>query len=61
MCFPSKKTKAAFDDDKPSARPSSKDIKQAPTTPTPAAMSSPKIAIIIYTLYGHIAKRTSSP
>ncbi|KAI0732626.1 flavoprotein-like protein [Fomitopsis betulina] len=60
MCFPSKKTKAAFDDDKPSARPSSKDIKQAPTTPTPAAMSSPKIAIIIYTLYGHIAKLAES-
>ena len=65
MCFPTKKTKAAFDDDKPKASSSSKDIKKAPaptaTTTTPAAaMPSPKIAIIIYSMYGHIAKRTSA-
>ena len=65
MCFSSKKTRATFDDDKPKASSSSsQDKKQAPaptatTTPPAAAAMSPKIAIVIYSMYGHIAKRTS--
>ena len=62
MCFSSKKTRATFDDDKPKASSSSsQDKKQAlaptATTTTPAAAAmSPKIAIVIYSMYGHIAK-----
>jgi len=59
MCFPSKKTKAAFDDDKPSKAAPPKDTKQPTSTPAPTAMS-PKIAIIIYSMYGHVAKLAES-
>ncbi|KAH9933892.1 NADH-quinone oxidoreductase [Fomitopsis serialis] len=63
QAFPSKKTKAAFDDDKPSKASPPKDINQptstSTTTPAPTAMS-PKIAIIIYSMYGHVAKLAES-
>ena len=74
MCFPNKKQKSNFTDEtekrdngKPTKGPKS------PTTPpiesTPSIppitnnplnldMSSPKVAIIIYSMYGHIAKRS---
>ncbi|KAL4253692.1 WrbA family protein [Abortiporus biennis] len=70
MCFPGKRQKSNFADDSkpppPPPPPVSKDPKPTPapvpvveTTPAPA-MSSPKIAIVIYSMYGHIAKVAES-
>ncbi|KAI1798348.1 flavoprotein-like protein [Ganoderma leucocontextum] len=61
MCFPGKRLKSNHaDDPNPPAKPPP--TSAAPPTPAPAtqpatsqAMSSPKVAIIIYTMYGHIA------
>ncbi|KAI0263006.1 flavoprotein-like protein [Gloeopeniophorella convolvens] len=62
MCFPSKKQKALYSDE-PSKQASSSATKapaQAPaasTTPnTSSAMSAPNVAIVIYSMYGHIVK-----
>lgn len=58
----------------PASKPASASASQPPTTSSPTvsapngtssaakdpAMSSPKVAIVIYSLYGHIAKSTSS-
>ncbi|OCH88519.1 1,4-benzoquinone reductase [Obba rivulosa] len=62
MCFPSKRTKNNLEDDKPapaaaSSAPTAPEPTPAPatTTQTTADMS-PKIAIVIYSMYGHIAK-----
>nr|AAQ24592.1 NADH-quinone oxidoreductase [Gloeophyllum trabeum] len=59
MCFPSRRQKANFTDDeqKQPASSNSKAPAAASTAPAaPAVMSSPKVAIVIYSLYGHIAK-----
>ncbi|PCH44998.1 benzoquinone reductase [Wolfiporia cocos MD-104 SS10] len=58
MCIPGKRTKKALDD--PPPRPQKDSRPSASTAPAPDTMSSPKIAIIIYTMYGHIAKLAES-
>ena len=61
MCFPSKSQKALYSDDQ--AQPDTKAPAPAPvstTTTTPLDLSmAPNVAIVIYTLYGHIAKCAS--
>ncbi|KAL5498755.1 PST2_1 [Sanghuangporus vaninii] len=75
MCFPSKRTKANLED-KPSApvnkdqpQPSSQPEDSSSAHPqtttttaisTTAAKMAPKVAIIIYSMYGHIAKLAES-
>ncbi|KZP26025.1 hypothetical protein FIBSPDRAFT_363468 [Athelia psychrophila] len=67
MCFPGKRQKANFTEDKKPATSSATSTStpaSKPTTTTSATasimiMSGPKIAIVIYSMYGHIAKRTS--
>ena len=63
MCFPGKRLKNIFSDDdkKPASTKKPSSSTPAPaTTPAPAStMSSPKVAIVIYSMYGHIAKRMS--
>ena len=57
MCFPGKRLKNIFSDD--DKKPASTK-KPSSSTPAPApTMSSPKVAIVIYSMYGHIAKRMS--
>ncbi|KAJ6518503.1 NADH-quinone oxidoreductase [Mycena vulgaris] len=60
MCFPTKKQKANFDaDEKPAAAAASKTPAKgsAATTLTEAPKGKgPKVAIVIYTMYGHIHK-----
>ena len=60
MCFPGKRLKNIFSDDdkKPASTKKPSSSPPAPaTTPAPAStMSSPKVAIVIYSMYGHIAK-----
>lgn len=67
MCFPTKKQKANLSDDdkvpnksKPASAPikSESDPSTAPQIPSPTM--SPKIAIIIYSMYGHIATLAES-
>ena len=74
MCFPNKNQKTNFTDDtekrdngKPTKGPNSPtdpSIQSPPTIPPITNksehldMSSPKVAIIIYSMYGHIAKRS---
>jgi NAD(P)H dehydrogenase (quinone) len=65
MCFPSKKQKALYSDEATKQDPPP-DTK----TPTPAAPAStitptnnssqmaPKVAIVIYSMYGHVVKRS---
>jgi len=60
MCFPTKKQKDNFTD-RPTTKPetSSSSEPKPPTTstqPNVTTMSSPKVAIVIYSMYGHIAK-----
>ena len=58
MCFPGKRHKDKHHDDpqpKPPAPPSTQP--SAPTEPVPAPAMSPKVAIVIYSMYGHIATR----
>ncbi|KAJ6628558.1 NADH-quinone oxidoreductase [Mycena sp. CBHHK59/15] len=62
MCFPTKKQKANFDADEkaktaktPAAAPA-----KATAPATVAAGKGPKIAIVIYSMYGHIAKMAES-
>ncbi|KAH8115989.1 flavoprotein WrbA [Phellopilus nigrolimitatus] len=62
MCFPSKKAKDNFAD-KPPAAAQPPPPATAPTTTAPTAapkMAPPKVAIVIYTMYGHIAKVAES-
>ena len=74
MCFPSKKQAKLLAEDSPASKPSTTPKPQPPkeqpappaatstTATTPAVtMSSPKVAIVIYTMYGHIAKRACPP
>ena len=72
MCFPSKKQKANFEDDdkKPASKTKSASSPIPPTnsqpltstsSPTQTTKMAPKVAIVIYSMYGHIAKRTSLP
>ncbi|KAI0746609.1 flavoprotein-like protein [Daedaleopsis nitida] len=60
MCFPGKRLKNNHSDDdpKPAPPPAPSSATPAPavTAAPAAAMSSPKIAIIIYSMYGHVAK-----
>ncbi|KAI0690662.1 flavoprotein-like protein [Cerioporus squamosus] len=62
MCFPGKRLKKAFSDDiesKPKSQPAP--AKSSPTSSTTKASTmSPKVAIIIYSMYGHIAKMAES-
>ncbi|KAI8986807.1 flavoprotein-like protein [Trametes punicea] len=71
MCFPGKRLKNTHADDttptnKPAATAPASNSTPAPaptteTAPAPAAaMSSPRVAIIIYSMYGHIAKLAES-
>ncbi|KAI0765123.1 NADH-quinone oxidoreductase [Fomes fomentarius] len=59
MCFPGKRLKNnhSDDDDKPAPAKSPSSAPAPALTTAPATtMSAPNVAIIIYTLYGHIAK-----
>ncbi|KAM5534733.1 hypothetical protein V8D89_011597 [Ganoderma adspersum] len=66
MCFPGKRLKSNHADDEALPAKSSPAPAAPPTPPpatqsaTPVTMSSPKVAIIIYTMYGHIAKLAES-
>jgi NAD(P)H dehydrogenase (quinone) len=67
MCFPSKNQKALYSDEPAKQQPPSSDIKApaAPiatssTTPNVTSMA-PNVAIILYTMYGHVAKCSLSP
>ncbi|KAI0915608.1 Minor allergen Alt a 7 [Taiwanofungus camphoratus] len=55
MCFPTKRTKNTLSDD--DTKPNSNSSKPVSSQPD---MSSPKIAIVIYSLYGHIVKMAES-
>jgi hypothetical protein len=66
MCFPTKKQKANFDaDEKPKAAAKSTPSTTAKGSPaatlvsTAGAGKGPKIAIVIYTMYGHITTSAS--
>ncbi|RPD65312.1 flavo protein WrbA [Lentinus tigrinus ALCF2SS1-7] len=65
MCFPGKRLKKTFSDDiesKPKPATSAAPAKPSPTSTkvsTSPAMS-PKVAIVIYSMYGHIAKLAES-
>ncbi|PIL27382.1 hypothetical protein GSI_10530 [Ganoderma sinense ZZ0214-1] len=66
MCFPGKRLKSNHADDAPPPA-KSPPAPAAPPAPapatqpaTPATMSSPKVAIVIYSMYGHIAKLAES-
>ncbi|KAF7350095.1 Benzoquinone reductase [Mycena venus] len=54
MCFPSKKQQANFDTAETTAPPKTAKIKDA--APAKQEMASPKIAIVVYSMYGHITK-----
>ncbi|KAJ7921527.1 flavoprotein WrbA [Mycena leptocephala] len=67
MCFPTKKQKANFDaDEKPKAAAKSTPSTTAKGSPAGTLVSTagkgkgPKIAIVIYTMYGHITKMAES-
>ncbi|KAF8638986.1 hypothetical protein AX17_001818 [Amanita inopinata Kibby_2008] len=72
MCFPTKNQKSNFNDDAGSAQKSAEKKVPAPasvpepelvkdtSTATSSTMSSPRIAIIIYSLYGHISQMAES-
>ncbi|KAI0635020.1 flavoprotein-like protein [Trametes polyzona] len=65
MCFPGKRTKKNLSDDVESPKaPAATTTTPAPApatqTTTATTMSSPKVAIVIYTLYGHIAQLAES-
>ena len=58
MCFPGKRLKNNHAEDaKPAPKSTPASSAPAPATQTAAAanMSSPKVAIIIYSMYGHVA------
>ncbi|TFK47632.1 NADH-quinone oxidoreductase [Heliocybe sulcata] len=62
MCFPSKRQKNNFTDDEQKKKPASSNSTSKPAAPTSASttpatvMAAPKVAIVIYSMYGHIAK-----
>jgi len=58
MCFPTKRQKENFADKntQSAAPPDPSTSSQPTTTQAPVAMSSPKVAIVIYSMYGHIAR-----
>jgi NAD(P)H dehydrogenase (quinone) len=62
MCFPSKSQKTLYSDQ---AQPDTKAPAPAPVTTTTTSTTpidpsmAPNVAIVIYTLYGHIAKCSS--
>ena len=62
MCFPSKSQKALYSDqaqpDTKAPAPAAVPITSTSTTPTDLPMA-PNVAIVIYTLYGHIAQCSS--
>ncbi|TFK78458.1 hypothetical protein K466DRAFT_668433 [Polyporus arcularius HHB13444] len=63
MCLPGKRLKKTFSDDVESkpTKPAAAPAKSSPTsTSTKASSMSPKVAIIIYSMYGHIAKLAES-
>lgn len=69
-CFSSKKQKANFIDEEPSKITASAPTtsQHEPTSQTPSTtessekkMAPPKVAIIIYSMYGHIASSTHLP
>ncbi|KAI0037166.1 NADH-quinone oxidoreductase [Vararia minispora EC-137] len=59
MCFGTKKQGAKFDDapatssSKPAEKPSNGEVKAASAA---AASAGPKVAIVVYSMYGHVAK-----
>lgn len=65
MCFPGKRQKANFAEktNKPatpaSASTTNPNKPSTTTRTTTSTMAGPKIAIVIYSMYGHIAKRES--
>jgi hypothetical protein len=62
MCFPSKSQKALYSDqaqpDTKAPAPAAVTTTTTSTTPLELSMA-PNVAIVIYTLYGHIATRSS--
>ncbi|KAF8622977.1 hypothetical protein AX15_006575 [Amanita polypyramis BW_CC] len=61
MCFPSKKQKKNFNDDAPMAKSQSGNPPAMEAKETDNMMSSgPRVAIVIYSMYGHIAKLAES-
>ncbi|KAI0044780.1 benzoquinone reductase [Auriscalpium vulgare] len=60
MCFPSKKQSNLYEDTPTAASKPAQPVPPATKPATQPAMSSPKIAIVIYTMYGHIAKLAES-
>ncbi|KAJ7091707.1 flavoprotein WrbA [Mycena crocata] len=62
MCFPTKKQKANFDADEKKTDAAKKPAKPAATTAakTAPAGNGPKVAIVIYSMYGHITKMAES-
>ena len=67
MCLPNKRQRDNFAEtgtDKKAApvasAPATQSSSSPPTTQTQTAdnMSAPKVAIVIYSMYGHVAKRT---
>jgi len=64
MCFPSKKQKNNFtDEEKPAAKaksPAAKPTSTAAPAAVAAPKSSPKVAIVFYSMYGHITKMAES-
>jgi NAD(P)H dehydrogenase (quinone) len=71
MCFPTKKQKDNFaDSDQPAPKEDKKTTTQSssssqppttiPTTTTTQPTMAPKVAIVIYSMYGHIAKMAES-
>ena len=72
MCFPGKRQKALFSDKPKAAKqaPASAPAKESPTPTLPTSdptavsthpekMSSPRVAIIIYSMYGHVSTSES--
>ena len=74
MCFPGKRQKDNFSEPKPERKDTKADTTgpnlSSPPAPAPPSeptvtespdtiMSAPRVAIVIYSLYGHITKRMS--
>jgi hypothetical protein len=59
MCFPSKTQKALYSDESTKQTPpdtkAAEPVATSSTTPNDTSMA-PNVAIVIYTLYGHVAK-----
>jgi NAD(P)H dehydrogenase (quinone) len=68
MCFPNKHQKSNFEEQQPSSQPQQptqqESTSSAPPPPATASTTAitttamaPKVAIVIYSMYGHVAKR----